>query len=107
MRLTNHAAVPAKSSRRTIAPAGFTIVELLIVVAIIGILIALLLPAVQAARESARRTQCDNNLRQIALATLHFESVRKVLPPGYLGPRSPRNVMVGPKLVDLNNQLVG
>jgi prepilin-type N-terminal cleavage/methylation domain-containing protein len=63
--------------RRVVA---FTLVELLVVVAIIGILVALLLPAIQAARESARRTQCVNNLRQIGVACLNFESAYKNFP---------------------------
>jgi prepilin-type N-terminal cleavage/methylation domain-containing protein/prepilin-type processing-associated H-X9-DG protein len=60
---------------------GFTLVELLVVVAIIGILIALLLPAIQAAREAARRQSCCNNLTQISKAMLSFESAKKGLPP--------------------------
>jgi prepilin-type N-terminal cleavage/methylation domain-containing protein/prepilin-type processing-associated H-X9-DG protein len=62
--------------------AGFTLVELLVVIAIIGILVALLLPAVQAARESARRTTCMSNLKQIALALLNYESAKGQFPLG-------------------------
>jgi prepilin-type N-terminal cleavage/methylation domain-containing protein len=70
---------------RPAARRGFTLVELLVVIAIIGVLVALLLPAVQAARESARRNQCANNLKQIGLAALNYESAKRRFPPGYLG----------------------
>ncbi len=78
---------------------GFTLVELLVVIAIIGILVALLLPAIQAAREAARRSQCSNNLKQISLACLNYESARGKLPTGaFLGEGSAWSAFILPYL---------
>src|SRR5882757_9724721 len=66
---------------------GFTLVELLVVIAIIGTLVALLLPAIQAAREAGRRSACMNNLKQVGVAIANYESDKKVLPPGAIWER--------------------
>lgn len=69
-------------SRKSIRKLGFTLVELLVVIAIIGILIGMLLPAVQQVREAARRTECGNKMRQLALGCLNYESAHMRFPPG-------------------------
>jgi prepilin-type N-terminal cleavage/methylation domain-containing protein/prepilin-type processing-associated H-X9-DG protein len=81
--------VASEGPPRLGGPTGFTLVELLVVIAIIGILVALLLPAIQAAREAARRTSCVNNEVQLALAVHSYEFHFEMMPPGVTNPTGP------------------
>ena len=75
---------------------AFTLVELLVVIAIIGILVALLLPAIQASRESARRTQCTNQMNQLILAVHEYETAHEHYPAGTINPNGPiKNLPIG------------
>jgi prepilin-type N-terminal cleavage/methylation domain-containing protein len=97
---------PRPGSRCQLAHGGFTLVELLVVIAIIGVLVALLLPAVQSARESSRRMACMNNMKQIGIANQAFYDAYSRFPPGQLGPL-PHPDLTTYKTAVTNNQAMG
>ncbi len=88
--------LPKRRNRSASGPGGFTLVELLVVIAIVGVLVALLLPAIQAAREAARRSQCANNLRQMGIGLQNYESAQRCLPSGYLSQFAADGTDTGP-----------
>ncbi len=83
--MATKAAPSRNASRVSTLRVAFTLIELLVVIAVIGVLVALLLPAIQAAREAARRSQCSNNVRQIMVALANYENATRVFPPGRMG----------------------